>query len=127
MIDCRPAFVVRCTSTGDVVAAVEFARENELDLAVRGGGHSVPGFGTSDDAVVIDLSAMQDVHVDPEQATARAGGGTTWGAFNDATIPTVLRPREVVRDRSRGLTLVVASATRTRLRPRATTCSAPKW
>ena len=87
MIDRRPAFVVRCAGTADVVAAVAFARENELDLAVRGGGHSVPGFGTADDAVVIDLSGMRDVQVDPEQSTARAGGGTTWGAFNDATHP----------------------------------------
>jgi FAD/FMN-containing dehydrogenase len=87
MIDRRPAFVVRCTGTGDVVAAVDFARENELDLAIRGGGHSVPGFGTSDDAVVIDLSGMRGVQVDPEQATARAEGGTTWGVFNDATHP----------------------------------------
>jgi FAD/FMN-containing dehydrogenase len=87
MIDRRPAFVVRCAGTADVVAAVAFARENELDVAVRGGGHSVPGFGTADDAVVIDLSGMRDVQVDPEQSTARAGGGTTWGAFNDATHP----------------------------------------
>lgn len=85
MIDRRPAFVVRCADTADVVAAVAFARENELDLAVRGGGHSVPGFGTADDAVVIDLSGMGGVQVDPEHSTARAGGGTTWGAFNDAT------------------------------------------
>ena len=87
MIDRRPAFVVRCAGTADVVAAVDFARENELDLAVRGGGHSVPGFGTADDAVVIDLSGMQDVQVDPEQSTARAQGGATWGVFNDATHP----------------------------------------
>ena len=87
MIDRRPAFVVRCAGTADVVAAVAFARENELDLAIRGGGHSVPGFGTADDAVVIDLSVMRDVQVDPEKSTARAEGGTTWGVFNDATHP----------------------------------------
>ena len=85
MIDRRPSAVVRCTSVDDVVAAVNFARENELDLAVRGGGHSVPGFGTADDAVVIDLAGMTDVQVDPEAQTARAQGGATWGMFNDAT------------------------------------------
>ena len=85
MIDKRPAFVVRCADTDDVVAALNFARENELDLAVRGGGHSVPGFGTADDALVVDLSGMRDVHVDPERRTARAQGGATWGIFNDAT------------------------------------------
>ncbi len=85
MIDRRPSMVVRCTSTDDVVAAVNFARENELDLAVRGGGHSVPGFGTADDAVVVDLAGMTDVQVDPEAQTARAQGGATWGVFNDAT------------------------------------------
>jgi FAD/FMN-containing dehydrogenase len=85
MIDRRPAFVVRCSNTEDVIAAVNFARENELDLAVRGGGHSVPGFGTADDAVVIDLSGMREVHVDPVRRTARAQGGATWGIFNEAT------------------------------------------
>lgn len=85
MIDRRPAFVVRCSGTADVIAAVNFARENELDIAVRGGGHSVPGFGTADDALVIDLSGMRDVQVDPERRTARAQGGATWGIFNDAT------------------------------------------
>ncbi len=85
MIDRRPLVVVRCAGDGDVVAAVDFARENELDLAVRGGGHSVPGFGTCDDGVVADLSGMQQVTVDHDTRTARAQGGTTWGAFNDAT------------------------------------------
>jgi FAD/FMN-containing dehydrogenase len=85
MIDRRPSVVVRCTSADDVVAAVNFARENELDLAVRGGGHSVPGFGTADDAVVVDLAGMTEVQVDPQAQTARAQGGATWGTFNDAT------------------------------------------
>jgi FAD/FMN-containing dehydrogenase len=87
MIDRRPAYVVRCADTDDVVAAVAFARENELDLAVRGGGHSVPGFGTADDAIVIDLSGMREVQVDPERSTAWVEGGATWGVFNDATHP----------------------------------------
>ncbi|MFJ7269963.1 FAD-binding oxidoreductase [Streptomyces sp. NPDC099050] len=85
MIDRRPAVVVRCANAGDVMAAVDFARENGLDLAVRGGGHSVPGFGTCDDGVVADLSTMRGVRVDPVRRTARAEGGATWGDFNAAT------------------------------------------
>lgn len=85
MIDKRPTVVVRCVNAGDVMAAVDFARENELDLAVRGGGHSVPGFGTCDGGVVADLSGMRGVRVDPVRRTARAEGGATWGDFNAAT------------------------------------------
>lgn len=85
MIDRRPHVIVRCAGVEDVVAAVNFARENDLPVAVRGGSHSVPGFGTGDDAVVIDLSQMQGVEVDPAKRTARAEGGATWGTFNDAT------------------------------------------
>ena len=85
MIDKRPSVVVRATEAADVVAAVNHARENGLDLAVRGGGHSVPGFGTVDDGVVIDLSGMRAVTVDPASKTARAQGGATWSDFNDAT------------------------------------------
>jgi len=87
MIDKRPAAVVRAESPGDMVAAVNFARDAGLDLAVRGGGHSVPGFGTVDDGVVIDLSGMRGVEVDAGTKTARAQGGATWGDFNDATYP----------------------------------------
>ncbi len=85
MIDRRPRVVVRCRRAADVIAAVNFARENDLDLAVRGGSHSVPGFGTCDDGVVVDLSGMRGVTVDPARSTARAEGGATWGDFNDAT------------------------------------------
>ena len=85
MIDRRPRAVVRCVGTDDVVAAVNFARDNSLDVAIRGGGHSVPGFGTSDGGVVIDLSGMRVVTVDAATRTARAQGGATWGDFNDAT------------------------------------------
>jgi hypothetical protein len=84
-IDKRPAAVVRCTSTGDVAEAIAAARDEGLDLSVRGGGHSAPGFGTNDDGLVIDLSPMQEVVVDPAAKTARAGGGCTWAGFNDAT------------------------------------------
>ena len=86
MIDRRPAVIVRAANVGDVMAAVNLARENGLDLAIRGGGHSVPGFGTCD-GVVIDVSRMRGVRVDPASATARAEGGSTWGDFNAATYP----------------------------------------
>jgi FAD/FMN-containing dehydrogenase len=84
-IDKRPAAVVRCTGVGDVAATIGVARDEGLDLSVRGGGHSAPGFGTNDGGLVIDLSPMQDVVVDADARTARAGGGSTWAGFNDAT------------------------------------------
>src|SRR5467141_4231076 len=87
MIDKHPAVVVRPVNAGDVIAAVNFAREGHLPLAIRGGGHSVPGFGTVDDGVVIDMSRMRGVRVNPEKRTARAEGGATWGDFNAATYP----------------------------------------
>jgi FAD/FMN-containing dehydrogenase len=85
MIDKRPDLVMRPVNAGDVIAAVNFAREGGFDLAIRGGGHSVPGFGTYDGGVVVDLSRMRGVRVDPEKRTARAEGGATWGDFNAAT------------------------------------------
>jgi len=85
MIDRHPQAVVRCRNVDDVRAAVNYARENDLDLAIRGGGHSVPGFGTVDDGIVIDLSGLRQVTVDARARTARAEGGATWGDFNDAT------------------------------------------
>lgn len=84
MIDKRPEVIVRPVNAGDVITAVNFAREGHFDLAVRGGGHSVPGFGTVDKGVVIDLSRMRGVRVDPEKRTARAEGGATWGDLNAA-------------------------------------------
>ncbi|MGY1602580.1 FAD-binding oxidoreductase [Geodermatophilus sp. SYSU D00815] len=84
MIDAHPAAVVRCATAEDVVAVVRAAADSGMTLAVRGGGHSVPGYGTADGALVADLSAMQSVEVDPQRRTATAGGGTTWGRFNDA-------------------------------------------
>jgi len=85
MIDRRPAVVVRCTDAADVMATVQYAAEAGKDLSVRGGSHSVPGFGTNDGGVVIDLATMNGVRVDPHARTARAEGGCTWGGFNHAT------------------------------------------
>src|SRR5207249_1415576 len=82
MIDKRPSVVVRPANAGDVVAAVNFAREGRLDLSIRSGSHSVPGFGTNDGGVVIDLSRMRGVRVDPAAKTARAeGGGGNFGVL----------------------------------------------
>jgi FAD/FMN-containing dehydrogenase len=83
--DRRPALVVRCRGTGDVVRALELARSEGLAVAVRGGGHSIPGFSTCDDGMVIDLSPMAGVHVDREHGRAIAQGGTTWGDFDAET------------------------------------------
>ena len=87
MIDKRPEVVVRAANAGDVMTAVRFAADHGLSVAVRGGAHSVPGFGTADGAVVVDMSAMRDVRVDPETRTARVAGGATWGDLNSATYP----------------------------------------
>src|SRR5436190_10707483 len=69
MIDKRPALVVRCRDVGDVQAAIAYGRANELDIAVRGAGHNGAGFGTADGALVIDLSPMRWVRVDPDAKT----------------------------------------------------------
>jgi hypothetical protein len=83
--DRRPALIAQCQSAADVVAAVNFARENDLLVSVRGGGHSAPGYATCDDGIVIDLSPMKGIEVDPEARTARADAGLTWGEFDAAT------------------------------------------
>src|SRR4051794_19641432 len=84
-IDKRPAVIVRPRTTQDVARAVTFAVSEGLPVAVRGGAHSVAGFSTCDDGMVIDLCLMTDVHVDAEGRRAVAGGGTKWAAFDAAT------------------------------------------
>jgi FAD/FMN-containing dehydrogenase len=85
MIDKRPALIARCTDAGDVIAAVDFARENGVLLAVRGGGHNGAGLGTCDAGLVIDLSTLLGVRVDPTARTARVAGGCTWSEVDHAT------------------------------------------
>src|SRR2546423_4234704 len=85
MIDKRPALIARCADADDVATAVGFARDHGLLLAVRGGGHNGAGLGTCDDGVVIDLSLLKDVEVDPGNKTVRVGGGCTWGEVDGAT------------------------------------------
>src|SRR5436190_1218252 len=80
-----PALVVRCTGAADVIAAVGFARSNDLTIAVRGGGHSVAGFSTVDDGIVIDLSPMASVRVDPAARRATVGGGAVWADVDHET------------------------------------------
>lgn len=81
----EPAVIVRCAGTADVIAAVGFARSNGLTIAVRGGGHSIPGFSTCDGGVVIDLSPMNDVRVDPQGRRAAVGGGAVWADVDHET------------------------------------------
>lgn len=84
MIDRHPFAVVRAVDVADVRVAVAAARESGLDLAIRAGGHSVPGFGTVDDGIVLDLSAMKGIRIDPQKRTGRVQGGCTWGDFDHA-------------------------------------------
>ena len=85
LIDRRPAMIAQCTDAADVVRAVNFAREQKLLVAVRGGGHNVAGFGTCDGGIVIDLSPMKGLTVDAAARTVRAEPGLTWGAFDAGT------------------------------------------
>lgn len=85
MIDKHPALIVRCASPTDVAAAVAFARDNQLDLAIRGGGHNGAGLALVDDGLVIDLSPMKDIQIDAVARTVRVGGGCTWGEVDQAT------------------------------------------
>src|SRR5687768_11800816 len=85
MIDKRPRLIARCVDAADVIAAVHFGREQGLLVAIRGGGHNGPGFGSCDDGLVIDLSLMKSVRVDPATRTVRVEGGCTSGDVDHAT------------------------------------------
>lgn len=87
MIDKRPALIARCRDAADVIAAVNYARENGLETAIRGGGHNGGGLGSVDDGLVIDMSAINDVRVDPGGSTVTVGGGALLGDVDHATHP----------------------------------------
>ena len=86
-IDRRPALIARCAGADDVAAAVRFAREHDLLVSVRGGGHAVAGHAVCDDGLMIDLSLMKAVTVDPTSRTAKAAAGLLWSEFDKATQP----------------------------------------
>src|SRR6266699_270145 len=85
MIDKKPRLIVRCADVADVIACVNFARENRLLLSIRGGGHNAGGLGIADDALVIDLALIKYTRVDPEAGTVMVGGGCVWGDVDHAT------------------------------------------
>jgi FAD/FMN-containing dehydrogenase len=85
LIDKRPAVIARCRGLVDIADAIALARKHKLEIAVRGGGHNVAGRATVDRGLMIDLSLMKGIHVDPKQRTARAQSGVTWGEFNRET------------------------------------------
>ena len=85
LIDRRPALIVQCTGAADVVDAVNFARDQNLVLSIRAGGHNVAGNAVNDGGLVIDLSQMRGVRVDPSTQTVRAEGGATWGEIDRET------------------------------------------
>lgn len=87
MIDIRPRVIARCVDTADVITAVNFGREQGLPIAVRGGGHNGAGFGSVEDGLVIDLSPMRNVRVDPGARTVRVAAGCNWGDVDHATYP----------------------------------------
>ena len=85
MIDKRPQVIARCVDIADVIAAVQFGRENQMLTAIRGGGHNGGGLGTCDGGLVIDLSRMKGIHVDPSARTVRVEPGCVWGDVDHAT------------------------------------------
>src|SRR5690606_16611699 len=87
MIEKRPGMIVICANVADVIACVDFARDNDLLVAVRGGGHNGGGLGICDDGLVIDLAGIKFVRVDTSDNTVRVGGGNIWGEVDHATYP----------------------------------------
>jgi FAD/FMN-containing dehydrogenase len=87
MIDKRPALIIRCVDAADVSSAVAFGCDQGLDIAVRGGSHNGPGFGVVDEGLVIDLSRMRGIWVEPDKRTVRVQGGAVWGDVDHATYP----------------------------------------
>jgi FAD/FMN-containing dehydrogenase len=85
MIDKRPALIARCADADDVAKVVAFARDHDLLLAIRGGGHNGAGLGTCEGGIVLDLGGLRDIQVDPRARTVRVGGGCTWGEVDAAT------------------------------------------
>ena len=85
MIDRKPLLIAKCTDAADVIASVNFGRENNLLVSIRGGGHNAGGLGICDDGLVIDLSGIRYTHVDPKNNTVRVGGGCTWADVDHAT------------------------------------------
>jgi FAD/FMN-containing dehydrogenase len=85
MIDKRPSLIAKCVDVADVIAAVNYGRENGLLTAIRGGGHNGGGLGTCDGGLVIDLSRMKGIRVNPAEKTVRVEGGCVWGDVGHAT------------------------------------------
>ena len=85
MISRKPRLIAKCADVADVITAVQFGRQHDLRVSIRGGGHNAGGLGVCDDGLVIDLSLIKYVHVDPAARTVRVGGGCTWGDVDHAT------------------------------------------
>src|SRR3981081_1057733 len=85
MISRKPRLIAKCADVADVITAVNFGREHDLRVSIRGGGHNAGGLGVCDDGLVIDLSLIKYVHVEPSARTVRVGGGCTWGDVDHAT------------------------------------------
>ena len=104
MISRRPRLIAVCADVADVMAALRFGRQHSMPVAIRGGGHNAGGLGVCDDGLIVDLSPIRNVHVDPAARTVRVGGGCTWGDVDHAThafslaVPSCISPRQVLGD-----------------------------